>query len=76
MISLFRIRHTAAGQERAPQEGRFAAFFLYYGVIDMQRQGILRREAEGIHDGFNFLLLPDLKHQFSGSSQAGIAVEL
>ena len=41
----------------------------------MQRHSIARVETEGIHDGGNFLLIPDLEHQLAGCGKAGIAVK-
>ena len=76
MVALPRIRHTAPCQEGSPEEGHLTAFLLHNRVIHMQRQGIPLGKAEGLHDGGELPLLPNLKHQFPRSRQTGITVKV
>ena len=76
VVALSRVGDAAPGQESPPEEGHLAAFLLHHGVIHMQCQGVPPGKAEGLHDGRELSLISDLKHQLSGSGQAGIAVKI
>ena len=75
MIGLGGACNASPGQKSPPKKGGLAAILLHHRQIDMQGQGVLRAEAEGLHDLCDLLLGADREHLLAGAPLLRTGVE-